>query len=50
MLQKASTYVKRCDGQTKWIYFFIEDDEKKYDTIWDKVSADIKKYIDSNSL
>ena len=49
MLQKASTYVKRCDGQTKWIYFFIEDDDllKKYDTIWDKVSADIKKYIDS---
>ena len=32
-------------GQTKWIYFLIEDDDllEKYNTIWDKVSTGIKK-------
>ena len=31
------------------MYFFIEDDDllEKYDTIWDKVSADIKKEFES---
>ena len=31
------------------MYFLIEDDEslEKYNTIWDKVSADIKKEFDS---
>ena len=45
MLPKTSTYVKSCDGQTKWMYFLIENDEllEKYNTIWDKFSADIKK-------
>ena len=46
MLPKTSTYVKSYDGQTKWMhFFFIEDDDllEKYNTIWDKVSADIKK-------
>ena len=45
MLPKISAYVKSCDGQTKWIYFSIEDDEllKKYNTIWNKVSTDIEK-------
>ena len=45
MLPKTSTYVKRSDGQTKWMYYLIEDDEllAKYNTIWDRVSADIKK-------
>ena len=35
MLPKTSTYVKSYDGQTKWMYFFIEDDDilKKYNTI-----------------
>ena len=30
-------------------YFLIEDDDliKKYNTIWDKVSADLKKEFDS---
>ena len=44
MLRKTSTYVKRYDGQTKWMYFLIENDGllEKYRTIWDKVSADIK--------
>ena len=26
MLPKTSAYVKSYDGQTKWIYFLIEDD------------------------
>ena len=48
MFPKASTYVKSCDGQIKWIYFLIEDDDwlEKYDNIWDKVSANIKKEFD----
>ena len=39
MLCKASAYVKCCDGQTKWMYFMIGEDEllEKYNTIWDKV-------------
>ena len=47
MLPKTSTYVKGYDGQTKWMYFLIEDDEllEKYNTIWNKVSADIKKNL-----
>ena len=47
-LPKTSAYVKSCDGQTKWMYFLIEDDDlsEKYNTIWDKVSADIKKEFD----
>ena len=48
MLPKTSAYVRTYDGQTKWMYFLIEDDDllKKY-TIWHKVSADIKKEFDS---
>ena len=48
MLPKTSVYVKRYDGQTKCMYFLIEDDDllEKYNTIWDKVSADIKKEFD----
>ena len=33
MLPKTSAYVKSYDGQTKWMYYLIEDD----DIIWDKV-------------
>ena len=38
MLPKVSAYVKSYDGQTKWMYFLIEDDEllEKCNTIWDK--------------
>ena len=52
MLPKASTYVKRYDGQTKLMYFFIQDDEllEKCNTIWDKVSADIKKEFHSEPV
>ena len=41
-------YVKRHDGQIKCMYSMIEDDNllEKYNTIWDKVSADIKKEFD----
>ena len=33
------------------MYFLIEDDDllEKYNTIWDKVSTDIKKEIDSRA-
>ena len=27
MLLKRSSYVKSCGGQTKWMYFLIEDDD-----------------------
>ena len=47
MLLKTSNYIKSYDGQTKWMYFLIEDDDllEKYNNIWDKVSADIKKNL-----
>ena len=52
MLPKTTAYVKRYDGQSKWMYFFIEADDllEKYNTIWYKVSADIKKEFDSKSV
>ena len=45
MLPKTSAYVKSYDGQTKWASVLIENDDllEKYSTIWDRVSADIKK-------
>ena len=45
MLPKAKAYVKSYNGQNKWIYFLIEDDNllEKYNAICVKVSADIKK-------
>ena len=51
MLPKTSAYVKHYDGQTKWMYFLTEDDQllEKY-TIWNKVSADIKKEFDSETV
>ena len=35
MLPKTSVYVKSYDGQTKWMYFLIENDDllEKYNTI-----------------
>ena len=47
MLPKTSAYVKRYHGQTKWMYFLIEDDVllEKYDTIWDKVGLMSKKNL-----
>ena len=48
MLPKASTHVKKQDGKTKWIYLMIENKDlvEKYNTICNKVSADIKKEFD----
>ena len=47
MLLKTRAHVKRYDGQTKWMYFVIEDDGliEKYNAIWDKVSANIKRNL-----
>ena len=52
MLPKTRTYVKRYDGLTKRMHFFIEDDDllERYNTIQDKVSTDIKKEIDSEPV
>ena len=43
---------KMDDGQIKWMYFLIIDDEllRKYNTIWDKVWADIKKEFDTEPV
>ena len=51
MLPKTTAYVKSYDGQTDWMYFLIKGDDllAKYNTIWNKVSADIKKEFDSGS-
>ena len=50
MSPKTRAYVKIYNGQTKWMYFLIKDDAllEKYNTIWDKFSADIKKQFDSD--
>ena len=47
MLPKTSAYVKGYDRQTIWMYFSIKDDDllEKYNTIWDKISVDIKEII-----
>ena len=43
VLPNTSAYAKGYDGQTKWMYFLIEDNDllEKYNYIWDKVSTDI---------
>ena len=47
MLPKTSAYIKRYDGKTKWIYFLINNDDllEKYNTVWDKVNADVRKNL-----
>ena len=52
MLPKTSTYIKSYDGQTKWMYFSNKNDDllEKYNTIWDKVSAGVKKEFDSEPI
>ena len=52
MLPKTRAYVKSYDGQTKCNVFLIEDDDllEKYNSIRDKVSADIKKEFDSEPV
>ena len=45
---------KGYDRQTKWIYFLTEDCIfnllEKYNTIWDKVRADMKKEFNSEPV
>ena len=52
LLPKTRAYVNCYDGQTRYICFFIEDDDllKKCNNIWDKVSAYIRKEFDSESV
>ena len=52
MLPNTSAYVKSYDGKTKWMCFLIEDDDllEKYNTIWGKVSADIKKIASLSTI
>ena len=52
MLPITSTCVKSCDEQTKWMFFWIKDNDllETYNTIWDKVSVDIKREFDSKPL
>ena len=47
MFPKTSAYVESYDGQTNWMHFLIENDDllEKYNSIWDKVSTDLKKRI-----
>ena len=43
MCPKTIAYVKRYDGETKWMNFLIKDDDllKKYNDIWNKVCNNI---------
>ena len=52
MLPNTRAYVKSFDGETKWMYFLTENDDllEKYNAIWDKISADIKKEFDSKPV
>ena len=52
MLPKSNAYVKSYDGQAKWMYFLIENDDllEKHNTIQDKVSADIKKEFNNEPV
>ena len=52
MLPKTSAYAKSYHGQTKWMYFSIEDDNVpgKYNTMWNKIIADIRKKFDSEPV
>ena len=49
---KANAYVKGYDGETKWIYFCVKDDEllEKYNGIWNKVNNSIKKKLDCEPI
>ena len=42
MVSKTNAYVKSIDGETKWVYSLIEDDDV---SLWNNVSAEIKIII-----
>ena len=52
IIPETSAYVKSYDGQTKWIYFLIENDDllAKCNTISNRVSTNIYKKIDSEPV
>ena len=52
ILPKMIAYVKSYDGQTKWMYFLIEEDDflAKYNAIWDKVSTNMKQEFNSDPV
>ena len=52
MFLKTNVNVKNHDGQIKWMGFSIEDDGllEKYNTIWDKLSADLRKEFDNKPV
>ena len=52
MLPKTGAYVKDYDGETKWMFFHIEDDDllEKYNIIWGIVSTEIKREFDSEPV
>ena len=52
ILPKTSAYVKSYDRQTKWMYFLIKNDDllEKHNAIWDKVSAGVRRLVDSEPV
>ena len=52
MLPETSSYVKSYHGQTKLMYFLVEDDDllEKHIIIWDKVSTGIKTEFGSKPV
>ena len=52
MLSKTTASVKSYDGEIKWMYFLIKDDNllEKYNTIWGNVSGDVKKEFNSEPV
>ena len=50
MLPRTSAYVKSYNGQTKWMYSLIEDDDTISNTIFDKISSDITKQFNSEPI
>ena len=52
MLPKTTAYIKLYDGKTKWMYFLINNDDllEKYNTVRDKVRADVRKEFDSEPV
>ena len=48
MLLKMDAYIKSYDGETKWMYFSVEDNEliKKINDIWNEVSSSMNKEFD----
>ena len=52
ILLKTNAYVKSYDGETKWMYFLIENEEllKKYNEIWNDINNTINEEFDSELI